>query len=40
MNQIVKFKEDIEHRVKEECEKIKKADNPREAVNEYVRNIR
>ncbi|POP37788.1 hypothetical protein C3R19_13015 [Blautia producta] len=40
MSSIIKLKDDIENRIKEECEKIKESDNPRGVMNEYVRNIR
>lgn len=40
MNLIIKLKDDIESRIKAECENLKKASNPREKINEYVRNIR
>lgn len=39
MNPIIKLKDDIENRVKEECERLRQADNPRKEVKEYVRNI-
>lgn len=37
---IEKLKKDIDKRVADECEAIKKAANPRRRVNEYIRNIR
>lgn len=40
MNPIIKLKDDIENRIREECERIKELDDPRRAVNEYTRNIR
>ncbi len=40
MHPIIKLENDIENRVKEECERIKESENPRGTVREYVRNIR
>lgn len=39
MNPITKLYEDINNRIAEEYERIKKTANPREEVNEYVWNI-
>ncbi len=39
-NPIFKLKNDIEKRVEEECEILKKAANPKKEIREYVRNIR
>ena len=38
--EIFSFEEEIRERVKRECEKIKKAENPERALEEYLRNIR
>lgn len=40
VNPIIRLKDDIENRIREECEKLKESDNPRGAINEYARNIR
>lgn len=37
---IDELEKDINERIRKECEEIRKADNPRETVKEYVRNIR
>lgn len=39
MNPIIELKDDIESRIREECERIKESDNPRRVVDEYIRNI-
>ena len=40
MGRIDKLKEDLETRIKEECEYIQKADNPRRELEHYIKNIR
>lgn len=37
---IEKFKEDIDNRIGQECEVIRKTDAPKQAIKQYERNIK